>query len=98
MFRLGAEESKNPNLFRFAHELNGLLALAAKDGDKATTELLQANQLDPYNLYRISLAYDLKGDKAHAKEFCKKAAEFNSLPSLNYAFIRSKAVKMSSLL
>ena len=97
-FRRGAEENKNPNQIRFAHELKGMVALAEKNAGEAVSELLQANQLDPYNLYRISLAYEAQGDKAHAKEFCKKTAEFYSLPVLNYAFIRNKAAKMTSAL
>jgi hypothetical protein len=36
-------------------------------------------------------AYQAKGDKEKAKEFCAKAAGFNSLPQLNYAFVRAKA-------
>jgi len=39
------------------------------------------------------LAYQGKGDAAKAKESLTKAAKFNSLPQLNYAFVRSKAVK-----
>ncbi len=60
----------------------------------AIAELLQSNQQDPYDLYRSALAYLMKGDKAQAKEFCKKSAHFNSLPQMNYAFVRSKAEQM----
>jgi hypothetical protein len=45
------------------------------------------------NLYRLSQAYRGNGDAAKAQEYLKKAAEFNSLPALNYAFIREKAQK-----
>jgi hypothetical protein len=65
--------------------------MAEKDSDKALAELAQANQQNPQNLYRMCQAYQAKGDKAKAKEFCTKAAEFNSLPALNYAFVRTKA-------
>ena len=68
---------------------------AEKDYDKALAELPQANQQNPQNLYRMCQAYQGKGDKekakAKAKELCTKAAGFNSLPQLNYAFIRTKA-------
>jgi len=77
-----------------AHELAGRIALAQKDYDKTIAELQQANLQDPRNVYRLSLAYQAKGDSAKAHEMCKKAAEFNSLPQLNYAFIRTKAQKM----
>jgi tetratricopeptide (TPR) repeat protein len=95
-FRKGAEGSKNPNQIKQAHELAGIIALAEKDYDKAIAELQQANQQNPQNLYRLSQAYQAKGDNAKAKEFSTKAAGFNSLPQLNYAFIRTKAQKMAS--
>jgi tetratricopeptide (TPR) repeat protein len=90
-FRKGAEASNNPAQVRLAHELAGMIALAEKDYDKALAELPQSNQQNPQNLYRLCQAYQGKGDKEKAKEFCTKAAEFNSLPALNYAFIRTKA-------
>jgi tetratricopeptide (TPR) repeat protein len=92
-FRQGAEASKNPVQIRLAHELAGRIALAQKDYDKAISELEQANQQDPRNLYRLSQAYQAKGDTAKAKHFLTKAANFNSLPALNYAFIRTKVQK-----
>jgi tetratricopeptide (TPR) repeat protein len=95
-FRKGAEGSKNPNQIKQAHELAGMIALSEKDYDKAIAELQQANQQNPQNLYRLSQAYQGKGDSAKAKEFGTKAAGFNSLPQLNYAFVRTKAQKMAS--
>jgi tetratricopeptide (TPR) repeat protein len=93
-FRKGADAIKNTFQMRQAHELAGMIALAEKKYDDAIAELQQANQLNPYNLYRLSLAYQGKKDKAMAKDFCMKAAKNNTLPTLNYAFIRSKAEKM----
>ena len=90
-FRKGADASNNPAQVKLAHELTGMIALAEKDYDKALAELRQANQQNPENLYRMCQAYQGKGDKGQAKELCTKAAEFNSLPQLNYAFIRAKA-------
>jgi tetratricopeptide (TPR) repeat protein len=95
-FRKGAEAAKNPAQVRQAHGLLGMIALAEKDYDKAITELQQANQQNPQDLYRLCQAYQGKGDNARAKEFCTKAAGFNSLPQLNYAFIRTKAQKMAA--
>jgi tetratricopeptide (TPR) repeat protein len=92
-FRQGAEASKNQVQIRLAHELAGRIALAEKDYDKAIAELEQSNQQDPRNLYRLSQAYQGKGDDDKAHEWCAKAADFNSLPALNYAFIRVKAQK-----
>jgi len=93
-FRKGAEEIKNTFQIRQAHELAGRIVLAEKNYDAAIAELQQANQLNPYNLYRLSLAYQGKKDKEKAKEFCMKAAQNNTLPTLNYAFVRSKASQM----
>lgn len=92
-FRQGAEAQKNPGQVRQAHELAGRIAVAEKDYDKAISELEQANLQDPRNLYRLSEAYQAKGDAAKAQQYAKKAADFNSLPALNYAFVRSKVQK-----
>ena len=91
VFRKGAEATKNPAQVRNAHELDGIIALAQKDYDRAIAELLQANQQNPQDLYRLCQAYKGKGDGAKAKEYCEKAANFNSLPQVNYAFVRTKA-------
>jgi tetratricopeptide (TPR) repeat protein len=92
-FRKGTEGLKNPFQTKQAHELLGMIALEAKDYDAAIAELLQANQQNPYDLYRLCQAYQGKGDAGKAKESCTKAATFNSLPQLNLAFIRMKAAK-----
>jgi tetratricopeptide (TPR) repeat protein len=73
---------------KLAHELAGQVALADKRWDVAIQELGLANQLDPYNLYRLSMAYAGKGDAAKAKEYSQKAYGDNTLTSLNYAFVR----------
>jgi tetratricopeptide (TPR) repeat protein len=91
-FRKGAQGSKNPNQVKNAHELDGIIALAEKSWDKAISELEQAAyQQNPQDLYRLCQAYQGKGDAAKAKEYCQKAADFNSLPNQNYAFVRAKA-------
>ncbi len=90
-FRKGAEASGNPAQARQSHELAGIIALAEKNYDQALAELQQASQQNPYNLYRMCQAHQGKGDSAKAKELCAKAADFNSLPLVNYAFIRTKA-------
>ena len=93
-FRRSSETQKNPFQTKQAHELMGMIALEAKDYDTALAELQQANQQNPYDLYRMCLAYKGKGDVGKAKEFCAKAAAFNSLPQLNLAFVRMKAARM----
>jgi tetratricopeptide (TPR) repeat protein len=90
-FQKMAEAGNNPNQVKLAHEVAGSIALAEKDYDMAIAELQQANNQNPYNAYRLCKAYQAKGDAAKAAESCKQAADFNSLPNLNYAFIRTKA-------
>jgi len=92
-FRKGTEAAKNQNQTKQAHELAGRIALQEKNYDAAITELTAANQQNPDVLYLLGEAYGGKGDSAKAKESFTKAAKFNSLPQLNYAFIRSKAEK-----
>ena len=90
-FRNGAASAKNPFTVKNSHELDGTIALAEKDWDKAIAELQQANQQNPQNPYRLCQAYQGKGDAAKAAEECRKAADFNGLPNVNYAFVRTKA-------
>lgn len=93
-FRKGAEAARNPGLMKQAHELAGRIALEEKNYDVAVTELGQSNQQNAVNLYLLAEAYQGKSDSAKAKELFTKAAKLNSLPQLNYAFVRTKAVKM----
>ena len=92
-FKSGAETAKNQNQIKQAHELAGMTALSEKNYDQAIAELLQSNQQNPANIYLLGQAYQGKGDDAKAKESFSKAAKFNSLPLLNYAFVRTKAEK-----
>lgn len=95
-FRQGAKATKNSAQVKQFHELAGRIALAEKDYDKAIAELQQANLQNPANLYRLSQAYQAKGDSDKAHEYLIQAANFNSLPALNYAFIRVKAQKLAA--
>jgi tetratricopeptide (TPR) repeat protein len=95
-FMSGATAKKNDGEIRLAHELAGAVALQDKNFDQAIAELARGNQQDPYTLYRLGLAYQGKGDGVKATEFFKRAAEQNSLPALNYAFVRLKAKKMKA--
>ena len=93
-FRKGTEALKNPGQTRQAHQLVGIIALEEMDYDRAVSELQQANQQNPYDLYRLCQAYQGKGDKDKAKDSCWKAANFNSLPQLNLGFVRKKAARV----
>ncbi len=88
-----SEARKNRFQIRLGHEVAGMIALAEKSYDGALAHLEQANQQDPYNLYRMGLAYEGKGDKGKAKEMFRRAVEFNQLPTLNSAFVRAKGGK-----
>jgi tetratricopeptide (TPR) repeat protein len=93
-FRKGAEAKKNVNQIRLANELDGMIALASGEYRKAIDLLRGANQQNPYNLYRLAVAYKALGDMKEAKEFCASAARFYVLPLPNFTFIRTKAEKM----
>ncbi|MEP6921810.1 MAG: tetratricopeptide repeat protein [bacterium] len=95
-FDKGVTASKNPAQIRQSHQLMGMIALEEKNYDKAIAELQQANQQNPYDLYRLCQAYQGKGDQQKAKESCTKAAGFNGLPAINQAFVRTKAAKMTT--
>jgi tetratricopeptide (TPR) repeat protein len=88
-----SQAAENPFQIRLGHEVAGMIALAEKNYDGALTHLAQANQQDPYNLYRQGLAYEGKGDGAKAGEMFKRAAEFNQLPTINSALVRAKKGK-----
>jgi tetratricopeptide (TPR) repeat protein len=90
-FRSLATASKNAAVIQNSHELDGIIALAEKDWNMAIAELQQANPQNPEDMYRLALAYREKGDAAKAKEYFAKAASFNSLPNVLYAFVRVKA-------
>jgi tetratricopeptide (TPR) repeat protein len=97
-FRKTAEPKKNLTRIQMGHQLAGRIAFAEKKNDTAVAEFLQTNLQNPYNFYRLALAYQSMGDKGKAKEFCKKAAKFNGMPVLTYALIRMKAEKLLSTL
>jgi tetratricopeptide (TPR) repeat protein len=89
-FMQGATAKKNRAEIRQAHELLGTIALKEKQFDQAITHLTQANQQDPYVLYRLAKAYKGKGDDSKAKELLQQSANHNTLPTLNHAFARVK--------
>jgi tetratricopeptide (TPR) repeat protein len=89
-----AQALGNPNQVRLAHQLAGMIALAEGKYESAVEELQQASQVNAHNLYRLSLAYQGAGDREMAREFCEKAANYNGLVDLNYAFIRTRAKDM----
>ncbi|MFZ0452883.1 MAG: tetratricopeptide repeat protein [Ignavibacteriaceae bacterium] len=93
-FMNGVKAIDNANQIKLAHQLNGMIALAQKKADDCLTELEQSNLQNTYNIYRMALAYQMKGDKDKAKEYCEKVINFNPLPNLNNAFALYKAKEM----
>ena len=89
-----AKASNNPNQIRFAHLVLGQIALEQNKPDECLAELNQGNQQNPYVLYYMANAYELKGDKSKAKEYCEMVINFNPLPNLNSAFARLNARNM----
>jgi tetratricopeptide (TPR) repeat protein len=93
-YRQAVESVRNPFQVKLAHQLAGEIALEEKKYDRALEELQKSSLQSPYNWFRMALAFQGKGDKEKARELCEKAAGWNALNSLNYAFMRHKAAKM----
>ena len=88
-----AARGAHPDKVRQGHELIGLIALAAHDYAGALTHLGQADQHDPYVLYAVARAYEGKRDRPKAREMYARVANFNELPTLRFAAVRSAARK-----
>ena len=95
-FRKQAEAMNNSGQIRLSHEMFGTIALSRKDYDRALTELEQANQLNPYNIYRMAMAFEGKGDQDKAQELYEQATYFNALTNMNQAFVSHRSKKMMS--
>jgi tetratricopeptide (TPR) repeat protein len=95
-FMQGATAKKNSGQIRQAHGLAGTIALKDKQFEQALAHFAKANQQDPYVLYRMAKAYKYSGDDAKAKDLFQQAANHNTLPTLNHAFVRAKAKKMKA--
>jgi len=89
-YRKAAEAAKNQFEIWQAHEIAGRIALEEKNYDLAVAELKQSNLQNPYNIYRLSIAYQGQGDNLKSKEFLDQAIKFNALNSLPYSFVRAK--------
>jgi tetratricopeptide (TPR) repeat protein len=92
-FMDAATASGNPERIRDGHELLGLIALAQRNGADGIGHLQKADQQDPYVLFALARAHDLKGEHAAARELYSKVAKYNDLPTLRYAFVRRAAAK-----
>jgi tetratricopeptide (TPR) repeat protein len=95
-FMQGASAKKNAAEIRQAHELAGTIALKESKYDEALAHFEKANQQNPYVLYRMAKAYKGKGEETRAAELFRQAANHNTLPTLNHAFVRAKAKRMKA--
>jgi tetratricopeptide (TPR) repeat protein len=93
-YRVDMVALKDPTSIKAAHAVAGMIALEEKKFDKALVELRQADQEDVVVLYRMALAYMGQGDQTKAKELLTKVVHWNPELSLEYAFVRPKAVKI----
>ena len=84
--------AKNPDQARFYPYLTGYVAFYAGDYKTAITDLLRADQGDPFILCLLAQAYEKSGDQTHAMEYYKKVMAINSHGPTN-AFARPIARK-----
>lgn len=98
-----AEYKKRSAASANAYQLNearsfaARIALQQKRHDDALAELEHADQRNAQTLFITAQVHAAKGDKAKAKEFFSKAANFNDM-SWEYALVRKKAREMSAKL
>jgi tetratricopeptide (TPR) repeat protein len=94
-FAVRCQAAGSPNALLAMHELNGIVALAAKQYPKAVAELKQGPAQNGYDLYRVALAYEGMGDRAHAVVQMTAAANINSVLNFNDTLARQKAKKLA---
>ncbi len=87
-----ASQQNNPNSIRLANQLYGMIALEEKKYESAIEYLRKSDQSNPYNIYRIALAYESLGDSERANSYFDKAAHANLVSNRNYSYIRKKAL------
>ena len=75
------------------HELNGMIAISAKDYDLALVELGRSTDQNPRVLYLTAVALQGKGDLARARAAAQAVTDFNALDP-RYAFVRPEAKRM----
>ncbi len=85
-----SQEQNNPLRLQRSFQLNGIIALHEKEFQRAIDQFEQANQMNPYNLYRMGLAYEGLGMRDEAATMIQRAEELNVLNSMNQALVLSK--------
>lgn len=89
-FAKQVQANENPVQLMLVHQLNGIIALQEGEFQAAIDELTLASQMNPYNLFRIGMAYEALGDLEKATSYKQRAAELNVLNSMDQAIVLSK--------
>jgi hypothetical protein len=93
----GATARQNDARVREAHELNGRIALEAKQFDGSLAELGLADQENPAVMYVMAQAQAGKGDGLKSKSLVAQAAHANILPTFPYVFTRAALASATGL-
>ncbi|MCF7826925.1 MAG: tetratricopeptide repeat protein [Candidatus Marinimicrobia bacterium] len=96
LFAQQVDVRKNPIQIKLIAQLKGIIALQEGNYQTAIDELEEANQLNPYNLFRIGEAYAGLGDNERAATYKLRAAELNVLNSMDQAIVLSKTKFLNS--
>jgi tetratricopeptide (TPR) repeat protein len=94
-FAVRCRAAGSSNDLRAMHQLNGIVALEAKQYAKAVEELKQGPAQNGYDMYRLALAYEGSGDHVNAVKQMTAAANINSVPNFNDVLARQKAKKLA---
>jgi tetratricopeptide (TPR) repeat protein len=86
----------NPIQVKLIAQLKGIIAMHEGNYQTAITEFQEANQLNPYNLFRIGQAYDALGENEKAASYILRAEELNVLNSMDQAVVLSKTKFLKS--
>jgi tetratricopeptide (TPR) repeat protein len=95
-YRRSASEVGGSVLDRAVHRLFGLVALEAKDYERAIEELEQANLRDPFVKSKLADALAAAGKTDEAREEYEEVAQANLLSNLGYAMVRNHAIQMAA--
>ena len=95
-FQEKVEALGNPFQIKLAHELFGTIALVEGKFDTALKHFNQANLQNPYNLYRMAIAYKGMGDEDKADEYHDMARNFRAVNNINQSFVRAKNGKLTA--
>jgi tetratricopeptide (TPR) repeat protein len=85
-----------PSIVQGYHSLLGRIALQQGRYDEAISEIEKVSNPSAGNFNLLAMAYEGKGDKTKALELYSRAANFNSVLSMDFALIRNQALSKLS--